>query len=66
MADCDHDFQFEGEEVFTQFDNIIRLTRLVRCVKCRQEGMDVYIYIGTYPKDEKLFIKEDEKGIKNV
>ena len=66
MADCDHDFQFEGEEVFTQFDNIIRLTRLVRWVKCRQEGMDVYNYIGTNPKDEKLCIKEDEKGIKNV
>lgn len=63
MSDCNHDhnFEFEGDEVFTQLENLIRLTRLVRCNKCGQLGMDVYVYIGTYPADEKLFKSGDEE-----
>jgi len=60
MAECEHDFQFEGEEVLTQLENLVRLTKMVRCVKCGEFAMDVFVYIGTYPIDEKLF-----KGDKN-
>ncbi len=59
MAECEHDFQFEGEEILTQLENLIRLTKKVRCVKCGEEGMDVFVYIGTYPLDKELFIKEE-------
>ncbi len=54
MDDCEHKFEFEGEEIFTQLDNLVRLTKFVSCIKCGQMGMDVFVYIGTYPRDEKL------------
>jgi hypothetical protein len=54
MDDCIHEFEFEGEEVLTQLENLVRLTKFVRCIKCGQHGMDVFVYIGTYPRDEKL------------
>lgn len=55
MPDCEHKFEFDGEEVFTQMENLVRLTKLVCCSKCGQKAMDVFVYIGTYPKDSELF-----------
>jgi hypothetical protein len=55
MDNCEHDFQFDGDEVFTQLENLIRLSKSVTCIKCGQQGMDVFVYIGTYPKDMELF-----------
>lgn len=61
MDDCIHEFEFEGEEVLTQLDNLVRLTKFVRCLKCGQHGMDVFVYIGTYPRDDKLNKENTEK-----
>jgi hypothetical protein len=63
MEECNHEFEFEGEEVLTQLENLVRLTKFVCCSKCGQQGMDVFVYIGTYPRDEKLkeILNEEKK-----
>lgn len=52
MINCTHEFETDGEEIYTQLDMIVRMTKLVRCSKCGQLGVDVFVYIGTYPRDE--------------
>jgi len=49
---CEHDLEPTGEEYLTQLDNISRLTRFVKCKKCGQEALDVFVYIGTFQKGE--------------
>ena len=52
MAECDHNFENEGEEILTQLENLIRLTRFVKCTRCGEKAIDVFVYIGTYPRKE--------------
>jgi len=63
MDDCIHEFEADGEEVISQLENLVRLTKFVRCNKCGQQGMDVFVYIGTYPKEGNLKEFSDEKKI---
>lgn len=59
MDDCIHEFEADGEEEISQLENLVRLTKFVRCSKCGQRGMDVFVYIGTYPRDDPVEREEN-------
>jgi hypothetical protein len=66
MDECLHEFEFDNEEVVTQLENIVRLTKFVRCRVCGQEAMDVFVYIGTFPRDEVGIVDSNDRSKTNV